>query len=290
MLAHDPDAGLWSRTWNRNAIDGVCRVLALWLGGAVDAVRAGHGLAALRQSPLFILAARPALALYPPWFATDTAPGLITTGFVRAPPGEIDADLADWLCAGPPPLVFTLGSLCGAAPGGFQAAALATARTLGRRAVLLAPDAPHREPGLITRAHIDYGALFPHAAAIIHHGGVGTIAAALAADKPQLIVPHLGDQFDNAARVSRLGIGRALDRRKFGKGAAVAALDDLLANTAVAQLTARFGSAVRMQDGAIAAAETILAMPPHAPAPASLPRPDILPIPTRLRSAIGNMR
>jgi UDP:flavonoid glycosyltransferase YjiC (YdhE family) len=49
--------------------------------------------------------------------------------------------------------------------------------------------------------------LFPHCAAVVHHGGVGTVAKALATGTPQLILPRAFDQMDNAARVKRLGAG-----------------------------------------------------------------------------------
>ena len=52
--------------------------------------------------------------------------------------------------------------------------------------------------------------LLPHAAALVHHGGIGTTAEALRAGTPQLVVPLAHDQFDNAARVAALGVGASL--------------------------------------------------------------------------------
>ncbi|MBW2448308.1 MAG: glycosyltransferase, partial [Deltaproteobacteria bacterium] len=40
-----------------------------------------------------------------------------------------------------------------------------------------------------------------------HHGGAGTTANALRAGVPQVVVPHIVDQFYWAARVRRLGVG-----------------------------------------------------------------------------------
>ena len=57
---------------------------------------------------------------------------------------------------------------------------------------------------------IDYAAyewLFPRMAAVIHHGGSGTTAAALRAGVPSLIVPFLFDQFYWGRRVTALGVG-----------------------------------------------------------------------------------
>ena len=49
---------------------------------------------------------------------------------------------------------------------------------------------------------------FPRAAAIVHQGGAGTLAQALRAGRPMLVVPHAHDQPDNAFRVVRLGVAR----------------------------------------------------------------------------------
>jgi rhamnosyltransferase subunit B len=54
--------------------------------------------------------------------------------------------------------------------------------------------------------------LLPQVAALVHHGGIGTTAAALAAGIPQLIAPFAFDQFDNAARTVRLGVGQSSAR------------------------------------------------------------------------------
>jgi UDP:flavonoid glycosyltransferase YjiC (YdhE family) len=45
---------------------------------------------------------------------------------------------------------------------------------------------------------------------VVHHGGVGTTAQALAAGIPQLILPMAWDQPDNARRVKRLEAGQWL--------------------------------------------------------------------------------
>jgi UDP:flavonoid glycosyltransferase YjiC (YdhE family) len=42
---------------------------------------------------------------------------------------------------------------------------------------------------------------------LVHHGGIGTTAQAIAAGVPQLVVPSAHDQPDNAVRIRRLGIG-----------------------------------------------------------------------------------
>nr|MBA3625578.1 glycosyltransferase [Methylibium sp.] len=59
-------------------------------------------------------------------------------------------------------------------------------------------------------AYAPFDALLPRLATLVHHGGIGTCAEALAAGVPQIVVPFAHDQFDNAARLERLGLGVTL--------------------------------------------------------------------------------
>ncbi len=49
--------------------------------------------------------------------------------------------------------------------------------------------------------------LFPRTAAIIHHGGAGTTAAATRSGRPQIIVPHILDQYYHGHRIFISGLG-----------------------------------------------------------------------------------
>jgi UDP:flavonoid glycosyltransferase YjiC (YdhE family) len=49
---------------------------------------------------------------------------------------------------------------------------------------------------------------------VVHHGGVGTTAKALAAGVPQVVVPVAYDQPDNGRRVVRLGVGAMLPAKR----------------------------------------------------------------------------
>ena len=52
-------------------------------------------------------------------------------------------------------------------------------------------------------------------AALVHHGGIGSSAQALAAGVPQLVMPMAYDQLDNATRLKRLKVGDWLMPRTF---------------------------------------------------------------------------
>ena len=49
--------------------------------------------------------------------------------------------------------------------------------------------------------------LFPRLAAVIHHGGTGTMAAIARAGVPQAAFPFMGDQFANRDQITKLKLG-----------------------------------------------------------------------------------
>jgi len=166
------------------------------------------------------------------------------------------AELAAYLGAGSAPIVFTLGSSVSMHASDFFATAIEAARRLGHRALLVTGQDPAQFDAIIdsTRMpagaikvvrYVPYSAVFPHAAAIVHQGGVGTLAQALAAGRPQLIAPVAFDQPDNARRAARLGLARTIDFRRLTSGAMTSALRELLSSpgygtraTAVARMVA----------------------------------------------------
>jgi UDP:flavonoid glycosyltransferase YjiC (YdhE family) len=174
----------------------------------------------------------------------------------------LEAFLAD----GPPPLVFTLGSLIVNSPGNFYEQGALAARTLGRRAVLLVGedacrDLAHlRSPQLFVCPYAPHSLLFPRAAALIHHGGVGTLAQGLRSGRPQLIVPHFADQLDNAARARRLGVARILPPRRFRAGSAGRDLHRLLGDEHGLAQARKVAESVSAEDGAAHAARIVLDM------------------------------
>jgi rhamnosyltransferase subunit B len=99
--------------------------------------------------------------------------------------------------------------------------------------------------------------LFPRASVIVHHGGVGTTGQALRAGVPQLIIPFFGDQADNAARVARLGIARALTPKDVATARIVQELATLLGREEHLLRAKAIAGNVWKEDGASAAARII---------------------------------
>lgn len=83
--------------------------------------------------------------------------------------------------------------------------------------------------------YVPFSQVLPRAAALAHHGGIGTSAQALAAGVPQLVMPMAHDQPDNAARLRRLGVAASVPRRRFRGPAVARALGELLDSKEVAE-------------------------------------------------------
>jgi UDP:flavonoid glycosyltransferase YjiC (YdhE family) len=94
----------------------------------------------------------------------------------------------------------------------------------------------------------------------VHHGGVGTVAQALAAGVPQLIMPLAHDQHDNAERVRRLGVGDALAPRKFTGAAVSRKLAALLDSSAVANNCRAIAARLAQRDGCARTADALVAL------------------------------
>lgn len=63
------------------------------------------------------------------------------------------------------------------------------------------------EERILSIRHEPHEALFPRTAAVVHHGGAGTTWTAARSGIPQLVVPHLMDQYWWGKRVAALKIG-----------------------------------------------------------------------------------
>jgi vancomycin aglycone glucosyltransferase len=123
----------------------------------------------------------------------------------------LSTELETFLTAGEPPVYFGFGSI--RARDGLSRAMIASARAVGRRAILSQGWAdlrlPDDGPDCIAIGEVNQQALFKRVAAAVHHGGAGTTTAAARAGVSQVVIPQHYDQPYWAQRVQRLGIGIA---------------------------------------------------------------------------------
>lgn len=152
------------------------------------------------------------IGFYPEWFGPAHEAYLSPIDLVGFPlaRGTIENDIVK---AHPTnqPMVFTAGTAHGHAQRFFELA-VEVCQALQVPGLLLSSQPsqfPKSLPTLVSAAnYIPFADLLPHCRLMIHHGGIGTTSESLAAGIPQLVLPMAFDQFDNAARVERLGCGR----------------------------------------------------------------------------------
>ncbi|MGB9030139.1 MAG: glycosyltransferase [Acidobacteriaceae bacterium] len=201
----------------------------------------------------------------------DWPPSAKITGFAfydgTGNEGRLPPELAAFLEAGPPPLVFTLGSAAVMHAGDFYEQSAQAAEILGQRAVLLigADDRnlPRRKlPETICVArYAPYSQIFPRASVIIHQAGIGTTAQALRAGRPMLVMPYSHDQPDNARRVRRLGVAEVLGRKKYRAKPAARLIQQLLSDNAYLSCASAVAEKIAAENGAVAACDALEAMP-----------------------------
>ncbi len=250
---------------------------------AINIARKHRGLSPVRSVTAWWNSPHSILGLFPNWFAPpqlDWPPHVHLTGFPlfdESTHAALDPDVASFMHSGTPPIVFTAGSAMRHGHDFFSAAA-DTCRRLDRRGLLLArfhEQIPERLPPNVRHfAYVPFSQILPHAAALVHHGGIGTTAQGLAAALPQLIMPLAHDQPDNAMRLKRLGVGASLARRNFKAPAVARALGELLHNADTKSRAQILAESIRNQDTLGASCRVIedaLSTPSLAPNTNSVP-------------------
>jgi rhamnosyltransferase subunit B len=191
------------------------------VASSLNRVRRGLGLPPVRRLFRWWLSPDLVIGLFPSWYAAPQAdwPSQIRlAGFGRfdGMRGNLADDVRQFCEDGPPPIVFTFGTGMTHASGFFRTA-VEVCNSLGARGILATKYAdliPAKLPPEMRHClFAPFRQLFPLCAAVVHHGGIGTTAAALETGCPQLVLPLAWDQPDNASRVVKLGVGLSLGPR-----------------------------------------------------------------------------
>ncbi|MEO8270765.1 MAG: nucleotide disphospho-sugar-binding domain-containing protein, partial [Aureliella sp.] len=236
---------IWERSIPRWMIPTLYRLADVWVdrvgAGSINRLRKRIGLPPVSRlldrwwwSPDLVL------GLFPEWYSIaveDRWPELELIGFPLADSADVmEPHIAQQLSemlkgfGEDKPLVFAPGTAHEQA-GKFLEAAAAVCQELNMPGVLLSANAQQHPtrlpPRVVTAEYLPFSQLLPHAAAIIHHGGVGTTSQALRAGVPQVVVPMAFDQFDNAERVAKLECGSWLPMTKHSPSRLAAHLRNL---------------------------------------------------------------
>jgi UDP:flavonoid glycosyltransferase YjiC (YdhE family) len=211
----------------------------------------------IAESPYLNLYSFPAEADYertqplgPRWHRLDST--------VRAPEAswELPADLAERDGA----LIYlSLGSLGSADVGLMQRLVDLLATTEHRVIVSKGPlaDQITLHDNQVGEAFLPQPAILPQADLVITHGGNNTVTEAFHHGKPMIVLPLFWDQVDNAQRVDETGFGRRLSTYGFRDEELTDAIDELLADDALAARLATMSSRIKSTSGTAQAADLI---------------------------------
>lgn len=194
----------------------------------------------------------------------DWPPNTTITGFTFYD-GNVPSSpaLEEFMTAGRPPVVFTLGSAACFNAGDFYKVSAAAAEMLGERAILLVggmdQDAIRRSSlNVFAAQYVPYSQILPFAKAVVHSGGIGTTGQTLRASRPMVVVPFSHDQPDNAARLRSLGLSETIHVRKYHPQGAARALAKILGDNRYAENALRASRLVRSEDGVKNACDAIV--------------------------------
>jgi len=168
----------------------------------------------------------------------------------------LDPGLVEFLDAGDPPVLVTLGTSAAMNAGEQFAEIAAGLDSLGLRSVLLV-GGPENRPLVAGRAGVAEFApivqLLPRCRAAVVSGALGSVAAAIRAGVPMVVHPQLVDQYWHGQRVQDLGVGRLVRRTRDVARAVRQIVDDPSYSRAATVLAAD----VAGQDGAATAADVV---------------------------------
>ncbi|MEU2628633.1 glycosyltransferase [Kitasatospora sp. NPDC007106] len=172
---------------------------------------------------------------------------------------HVDADdrlppeVEDFLRSGPPPVLVGFGSMASGEGERLSDLAVRALRRAGLRGILQAGAAGLAAEGddVLTVGDLPHALLFPRLAAVVHHAGAGTSAAALRAGVPAVTVPVTADQPFWAGRLAAIGAAAdPIPFRSLTAEALAEALRRVVHRPAYAQAAAGAAEHMTGEDGA----------------------------------------
>jgi len=197
----------------------------------------------------------------------DYGPWMHVTGFWRLPLDggwRPPARLTAFLSAGPPPICVGFGSMNTRAIDRMLPTVLQAISERGGRAIVLT-GWWEQQNGLDLRGDdvyvtesVPHAWLFPKVAAVVHHGGAGTTAAALRAGVPSIVVPFFFDQWFWGRCLQRQGLGpEPVSRRRLSIDSVTQALHQIETSVGFRQRLRGLSRQLRDEDGAGNAVDVI---------------------------------
>lgn len=205
----------------------------------------------LRPDPVVYGFSRQVIPKPPDWDAITEVSGY---WFLQDEEWRPPASLTAFLRAGPPPVYVGFGSMLERDAGHSTQAILAALQQTGLRAVLLGGWAglggASLPESVLQLEYAPHEWLFPRMAAVVHHGGMGTVGAGLRAGRPTLVIPRFADQPMWARRLQALGVSPPpIPHRRLTAARLARALQQLTGDAALRERAAALGEKVRAEDG-----------------------------------------
>ena len=140
-------------------------------------------------------------------------------------------------------------------------AGVAAIRQAGARALVIgAPPEALPDPlseDIFALPFAPFSRVYPRCAAVIHHGGIGTLAQSLRAGVPALVVPWGVDQFFAGAQLTRVGAGRWMHRTAFTSGRGAREVAMLLDDPTYRKRAQAIARQIAAEDGVAAFADLL---------------------------------
>jgi UDP:flavonoid glycosyltransferase YjiC (YdhE family) len=148
----------------------------------------------------------------PPTFAAYPPEGNLRRVRPAVPDLGLTPALLEWLQADTAPLIYvTLGTVFNRAEGMLEILLSAIAELPVRILVAVGPNIDSgsigRRSNVLVRSFVPQATVLSHSAAVVCHGGRGTVYAALAAGVPLCVLPLSADQPAVAKRCADIGVG-----------------------------------------------------------------------------------
>lgn len=121
---------------------------------------------------------------------------------------RLDEKIKNFIDSGKPPIIISFSSMPLKNPSKFKDKLIEALKNTNNRGIVLTGiSGLHFENSedILAVKGAPHNLLFPFAKGIVHHGGVGTMAATLQSGKPQLIIPFSVDQPFWANRLYKMG-------------------------------------------------------------------------------------
>lgn len=258
-----PDLGTWLNPWLWKITEAIINTIIL---PTVNGFRGRHRappVSSIRdvwESPLcnLIAVSRQLAEPQPDWGENQQV-----CGFFNLPDAaqewQVPDDLQTFLDTGPAPIYITFGSMMGLPEASEDLDETITlwseaVRQAGCRAIIQTHwghASPFPESDNIFRIEsAAHSRIFPHCAAVMHHGGAGTTQSSLLAGCPSIVVAHIADQFFWGNELYCHGVAaKPLKRQSVTPAKLAHAIREVLASPQMKVKSETMGKAMRDENG-----------------------------------------